>query len=93
MTLKIITIKQFKKDIKRFLHKKPILKELESVIKKLANEEILDARFKDHLLIGNWAGYRECHIRGDLILVYKIDNEEKALYLATFGSHAEVLRM
>ena len=91
--LKIKNVKQFKKDVKRFLHQKQLLKDLEVVIKALANEETLDASYRDHPLIGNWVGYRECHVRGDLLLVYKIKKEENTLYLAVFGSHAEVLAL
>jgi mRNA interferase YafQ len=93
MTLAIRNIKQFKKDLKRYIHQKPILKDLEVVIKILANEEPLDKSYRDHPLKGNWNGYRECHVRGDLLLVYKIDKEENILYLVAFGSHAEVLEM
>jgi mRNA interferase YafQ len=93
MTLKIKNAKQFKKDLKRFLHQKQILKDLENVIKALTNEETLDLNLRDHPLIGNWVGYRECHVRGDLLLIYKVDKEENMLYLAAFGSHAELLAL
>lgn len=93
MSLGIKIIKQFKKDLKRFIHQKQTLIDLENIIKKLANEEVLDDRFRDHPLLGNWIGYRECHIKGDLILVYKISKLENLLYLVAFGSHAEVLKM
>lgn len=93
MTLEIKHIKQFKKDLKRFLHQKPLLKDLETVINILASEGLLDANYRDHPLIGNWKGYRECHIRGDLLLVYKVSKEENVLYLVAFGSHSEILGM
>ena len=43
---------------------------------------------KDHELKGNWQGYREFHISGDLLLIYKIEN--KILYLVRIGSHAQL---
>ena len=91
MTLQIRLVKQFKKDLKRFLHQKDVLKDLEQAIATLEKEQMLPAKFRDHALIGNWMGYRECHIRGDLLLVYKICKQENVLFLVAFGSHAEVL--
>ena len=55
----------------------------------LANDKPLDYSYHDHALIGNWEGYRECHLAFDVVLVYKI--EDNNLELARLGSHGEVL--
>ena len=54
----------------------------------LLKEEGLPTESKDHELKGNWQGYREFHISGDLLLIYKIENE--ILYLVRIGSHAQL---
>jgi len=44
---------------------------LNEVIVKLANDEPLPEKYRDHALSGNWKGHRECHISPDWLLVYK----------------------
>ena len=39
----------------------------------VANDAPLDPQWKDHPLKGEWAGYRECHVGGDFLLIYKVD--------------------
>jgi len=50
---------------------------------------ISDAKYRDHDLIGDWAGYRECHIKPDLLLIYR-KSDADTLRLARFGSHSEL---
>ena len=49
----------------------------------------LDARYRDHDLSGDWAGYRECHIKPDLLLIYR-KSDSDTLRLARLGSHSEL---
>ena len=42
-----------------------------AVVKVLANDETLDARHRDHALTGPWQDHRDCHIRPDLVLIYR----------------------
>ncbi len=88
--LEIVPTKPFKKDLKRYQHKKYIIKELYDVILTLAKEKPLDPSKKDHNLVGNYVNYRECHVKNDLLLIYKVDKKTSSLYLARFGSHSEV---
>ena len=63
----------FKKDYKKSLkgkHKKNIGKILPTVLTMLANDNILEQKYRDHELSGNWSGYRECHLKPDLLLIY-----------------------
>ena len=82
----------FKRDYKREAkgrHRVTLDAELLPVLAVLANDEALDDRYRDHNLSGNWAGYRECHIKPDLLLIYrKTDHDE--LRLARLGSHGEL---
>ena len=61
---------------------------LYTVTKALENEEILDAKYKEHRLIGNYKGYLECHIEPDWLLIYKINGKD--LYLARTGTHSDL---
>jgi len=78
----------FKKDYKKLISKEKL--ELKEVIVKLANGEELESKYKDHKLIGNYLGCRECHISPDLLLVYRIDNEILELALVRVGSHSKL---
>ena len=59
----------------------------DEVVQKLANDEILEPKYKDHALKGNYIGFRECHIRPDLLLFYRKNNNILELYLANSGNH------
>ncbi len=89
--LKLEYSTQFKKDFKK-IAKLPIpdVVEVGHVIKQLQLENTLLAKYADHLLSGNWQGYRDCHIKPDLVLIYKIDSD--SLKLARVGSHSELFR-
>jgi len=87
--LEIIYSSQFKKDFKK-LRKLPLpdLKLVFEVISTLEKEEALDAKFKDHELIGNWYGFRECHIKPDVLLIYRKHSLE--FQLARIGTHSDL---
>jgi mRNA interferase YafQ len=55
----------------------------------LANDLPLEPRHRDHDLSGDWAGYRECHVKPDLLLIYKKPDSD-TLRLARLGSHSEL---
>ena len=62
---------------------------LKTVILKLSNGEVLEEKHKDHSLIGNYLGCRECHIKPDLLLIYRIDDILE-LALVRVGSHSKL---
>jgi mRNA interferase YafQ len=82
---------QFKKDFKK-VAKMPIpdVIEVGHVISTLKAEQKLVEKYADHALTGNWVDYRDCHIKPDLVLIYKI--ESMTLKLARIGSHSEVFK-
>lgn len=61
---------------------------LDDIIRKLANNEQLPEKNKDHALIGNWAGHRKCHILPNWLLVYRIENNLLVLTLSRTGTHS-----
>ncbi len=75
--LEIIYSNQFKKDFKK-ARKLPLpdLKITFEVISILEQGNTLGAKYKDHELSGNWISFRECHIKPDLLLIYKSSTSE-----------------
>ena len=66
----------------------PDIIEVGHVISKLRREESLDSKYVDHALTGEWLGFRDCHVKPDLVLVYRIDRS--ILQLARIGTHSEL---
>ena len=79
---------KFRRDVKRQLRKGVDLSRLEAVIEILVVQQPLEDRYRDHPLIGNWKGYRECHIQPDWLLIYRTTDDE--LQLARTGSHVDL---
>ena len=71
------------------------IEKLSIVVKKLANGEILETKYKDHALNDTkyYKNCRECHIEPDWLLVYKYNNNEIILYLVETGSHLDLFNM
>ncbi len=80
--------KQFGKDLKRMLNRGKLKKKIKDVLKKLIDEEQLDARYKDHKLIGNLKDRRECHIEPDWLLIYKKNSGE--IVFERTGTHSDL---
>lgn len=80
----------FKRDYKRESkgqHRVGLDEALVSILTFLVSDKPLKPYQRDHDLIGNWSGYRECHIKPDLLLIYrKPDND--TLQLVRLGSHS-----
>ena len=88
--LTILYETSFKKDFKRIVKRGYDIRLLENVIKLLANEQTLPAKYRDHSLIGEYADCRECHITPDWLLIYQINDDELILYLTRTGSHSDL---
>ena len=86
--LNVVFKNRFKKDLKKLKSSNRDEDELLAVIGVFSNEEPLDEKFRDHNLIGNYAGCRECHIRPDWLLIYQ--TTETDLLLVRTGSHSEL---
>jgi len=63
--------------------------ELMETVNMLAKDEPLPRRYFDHPLGGEWSDHRDCHIRPDLILIYR-KPDATSLELVRFGSHSEL---
>jgi mRNA interferase YafQ len=83
---------QFKRDYKRESrgrHRATLEASLSAVIVPLMNGEPLAHRYRDHPLTGEWTGFRDCHVKPDLVLIYELPDEE-TLRLVRLGSHSEL---
>lgn len=83
---------KFKRDFKRELkgnHKQSLTSDLTLILKLLIADKKLPGRYRDHSLIGDWRDHRDCHIKPDLILIYR-KTDELRLQLVRLGSHSEL---
>ena len=62
---------------------------LDDALVLLANDKTMPAKYSDHSLSGEWTDHRECHLKPDLLLIYRKPNE-KTLQLVHLGSHSEL---
>jgi mRNA interferase YafQ len=56
----------------------------------VANDAPLPADLKDHALTGDWKDHRECHVGGDFLLIYTLDDSKNLVVFVTAGTHAEL---
>jgi mRNA interferase YafQ len=83
---------QFKKDYKRESkgqHRSTLAKDFLTIATALAEDRPLSERCRDHALTGEWRDHRDCHVRPDLVLIYRKPDAER-LQLVRLGSHAEL---
>ncbi|RUP17423.1 type II toxin-antitoxin system YafQ family toxin [Methylobacterium sp.] len=83
---------QFKRDYKREMkgqHRTTLVAELTTVLDALIADWPPEPRHHDHALTGNWRDHRDCHVRPDLVLIYRLPDDQ-TLQLVRLGSHAEL---
>lgn len=93
MKYEIIETNRFKKHRKACAKRGYDMRKLKEVVKLLAEGESLAAKYKDHALSGNKAGFRECHISPDWLLIYQIDNGVLILTLCETGTHSDLFSL
>jgi mRNA interferase YafQ len=70
-------------------YRRVLADELDELIALLAADEPLTARHRDHALTGEWKDHRDCHVKPDLVLIYR-KPDENTLQLVRLGSHSEL---
>ncbi|MCR8700180.1 type II toxin-antitoxin system mRNA interferase toxin, RelE/StbE family [Campylobacter ureolyticus] len=85
---KIQVSSKFKNQLKKLSQKDKKL--TKKVVDILASGEKLDKKYLDHKLKNDFKDYRECHIKPDLLLVYRYFDDKLLLYLYQIGSHSEI---
>ena len=88
---KLKTTTRFEKDYKKALKSARDLARLKRVMTWIACEQELPPELRDHKLVGNYQGRRECHLAGDWLLIYKLDGD--TVIFERTGSHSELLKM
>lgn len=86
----IKTTTRFEKDLKLIKKRGYNTKLLKEVIDILSKGEKLEEKYKDHYLQGNYSGFKECHIKPDWLLVYKIEDNVLVLTLSRTGTHSDL---
>jgi len=80
----------FKKDLKLYQYNKVLLLELVKVLDILIRGKNLPSKNTNHRLTGEFKDCFECHIRPDVLLIYKIEKLEITILLLRIGSHSEL---
>ncbi|MCP1440091.1 mRNA interferase YafQ [Erwinia persicina] len=86
--LKPVLASAFKGDIKRQQRRGKDMTRLKILITLLAEGRKIPSEYEDHPLQGTWRGYRDAHIEGDWILIYKVVGND--LKLARTGTHQDI---
>jgi len=81
---------QFKKDVKRMKKRGEDLGKLKGVLEKIASGQELEPIHRDHVLIGQYKGTRECHIEPDWLLIY--EKAESEVVLIRTGTHSDLFK-
>ena len=83
---------QFKRDYKREAkgpNREALGREVITILVALANDQPLGEKYRDHALTGEWKDHRDCHIKPDLVLIYRKPDAD-VLQLVRIGSHSEL---
>ena len=81
---------KFKKDYKLSIKKGLDLEKLDLVMEKLIKGAVLDRKYRDHKLAGNYKNHRECHIEPDWLLIYQIT--ENTIVFVRTGTHSDLFQ-
>ncbi len=82
----------FKRDYKREAkgqHRTTLEREFTALVSALAEDQTLATRHRDHALSGEWSDHRDCHVKPDLVLIYR-KSDPDTLQLVRLGSHSEL---
>jgi len=90
MNRDIVWTSQFKKDYKLAMRRNFYMVLIDDCIRRLAAREVLEPKFRDHDLSGNWIGHRECHVQSNWLLIYRIEGDDLILVLTRTGTHSDL---
>jgi mRNA interferase YafQ len=85
----IVLHKRFLKDLRKL---KLTQTQAETYKTILVNCSILPKESRDHKLIGNYSGFREFHIGGDIVVIYFFDERNNRIIFTRIGSHSELFK-
>lgn len=93
MSYQLVLTGKFKKGLKRAKKRGMNIELLHSIVDKLMNGCSLEEKHRDHDLKGRYAGFRECRIQPDWLLIYLIENDILTLTLVDTGTHSDLFDM
>jgi len=82
--------RQFEKDLKLAKRRGKNLEKFKIIALNLISGQHLDPIHRDHRLVGNYSGRRDCHIESEWLLIYKIENN--LLIFERMGTHSDLFR-
>lgn len=88
--LQPLYMNSFKRDVKRAVSRGKDIEKIKAVVRQLCAQGPLPAALRDHPLKGRYAGFRDCHVEPDLVLIYRIVHDRLLLVCAHLGSHADL---
>ena len=88
--LKLKTTTRFQKDYRKAVKSGRDINRLKLVMTWIASKQELPAALRDHKLVGNYRGRRECHLAADWLLIYKLQGD--TVIFERTGSHSELFR-
>ena len=81
---------QFRKDLKRVVKRRLDIDLMDEIIQTLRERKPLNPKYRDHALTGDYAGFRECHIQPDWLLIYMVDGKNLILTASRTGTHSDL---
>ena len=92
MVYELLKTSRFKAGVKLARKRGLDISLLEDVIEKLRLDQPLEAKLRNHELVGNFKGVWECHIQPDWLLLYLKDNGVLVLTLVDTGTHSDIFK-
>ena len=87
---RVVSTPRFDKELERAKRRGLKIKDFDAVVVMLKKDIPLPPKYRDHPLSGKFAGYRECHINPDWLLVYRKYKDELILLLSRTGTHSDL---
>ncbi len=82
--------RRFRKDVERVERRGKDLSKLRAAIDLLCVGQPLPARYRDHALLGDFKGFRDCHLEPDWLLIYALSDDGESIHLVRTGTHADL---
>ena len=90
MKYRVYRTTRFRKSLQKLLRRGKDIDKLEAVVQMLSNGIALPPQYRDHALVGDLVGFRDCHVENDWVLLYKIQDDVLILTLADTGTHSDL---
>ena len=93
MIYKVKFTSAYKRSYKRLKKRGLDISLLDAVVEELCQGRLLHKKYKDHILKGNFAGFHECHVKPNWLLIYLLEDDIITLTLVNTGTHTDLLKI